>query len=194
MHACHPTSTLKVYKRVWAWQPERDLHLYYSSRNKWGRRPDLNMGRKERGQEKGVSEWWMLNSSLIWMKNKLYSFVGSLCIHFWLNVESAMREDKVWEQRFNIASKPFRRMVLSVLYLGLNEALRSLLLPRSLHIPPPKTNLISAHHAVDKSNKLTALPLVWWKRERCSTTYLFIQSVSNSSVKTALKAALWIYK
>lgn len=57
-HVCHPTSTLKAYKRC-----ERGylnvlcIRNYYSSRNKRGRRSDLNMGgRERRAGKRGGSE------------------------------------------------------------------------------------------------------------------------------------------
>lgn len=60
---CHPTYTVKVYKKAGTLLSERALHLYYSSRNKWGRRSDLDT--EERRVERGrrVSEGWMLHSS-----------------------------------------------------------------------------------------------------------------------------------
>lgn len=49
MHVCHPTSTLRAYKKVRARQSERALHLYYSPRNNQGSRSDLDAGKEERG-------------------------------------------------------------------------------------------------------------------------------------------------
>lgn len=60
---CHPTSTVKVYKKAGTLLSERALHLYYSSRNKWGRRSDLDTEESRVERERRVTEGWMLHSS-----------------------------------------------------------------------------------------------------------------------------------
>lgn len=57
-------------------------------------------------------------------------------------MESVAREDARREHRLHIASKPFRRMVLSSSNLGLHEETVPLFASRSLHLPPsPKKKL-----------------------------------------------------
>lgn len=51
-------------------------------------------------------------------------------------MESVAREDARRKHRLHIASKPFRRMVLSSSNLGLHEATVPPFASRSLHLPP----------------------------------------------------------
>lgn len=52
MPECHPTSTVKVYKKAGTLSTERALHLYYSFRNKSGMWSDIDTERKKSGAGK----------------------------------------------------------------------------------------------------------------------------------------------